>query len=213
MEIRRYPSDLLLSNMYLIVEGDSALVIDPSRDTGPGDGLTIDRILLTHEHYDHISGVKAWKEKTTAPVLCSRACAENIQSPKKNLARLFDAFCELQTWMVLEEKPDSDMEYACQADEWFQDRMRLDWKGHQIELFEMPGHSGGSIGILLDGAHFFSGDSLMEKHPIELRFPGGSRKQWKETGEPRLAALPEGIHVYPGHFGDFIYHKEKGGCL
>ena len=68
----------------------------------------------------------------------------------------------------------------------------------------------GSIGILLDGTHFFSGDSLMENSEIELRMPGGSRKKWKEIGEPRLKQIPDGIRVYPGHFEDFIYKKEGG---
>ena len=33
----------------------------------------LDRILLTHEHYDHISGVTLLREKTGGRVLCSRA--------------------------------------------------------------------------------------------------------------------------------------------
>ena len=36
MEIRRYESDLLVSNMYLIVEENAAIVIDPYRDVSPG---------------------------------------------------------------------------------------------------------------------------------------------------------------------------------
>jgi glyoxylase-like metal-dependent hydrolase (beta-lactamase superfamily II) len=177
MEIRRYESGLLSSNMYVIVEENHAIVIDPFDDIGPATGLVIDCILLTHEHYDHISGVNLWKEKTGAPVLCSKICAENIQDPKKNLANHFKEFCELQTWMMLEEIPSSDPEYSCTADQMFEDEMDLNWQGHTFILFEIPGHSLGSIGILLDGTEFFSGDSLMEKSEIELRLPGGSRKK------------------------------------
>ena len=92
IEIRRYVSGLLSSNMYVLGEGDHALIIDPFEDTAPAQGLTVDTIILTHEHYDHISGVELWKACTGAPVLCSRACAENIQSPKMNLARHFREF-------------------------------------------------------------------------------------------------------------------------
>ena len=210
MQIRRFVSGLLSSNMYLVTENGHAIVIDPFADTDPAKGLQMDYILLTHEHYDHISGVNLWKKDTGAPLLCSCACAENIKNPRKNLARHFRDFCELQTWVSLEEIPWSDPEYACEADETFTDETTLTWQGHSIHLFEMPGHSSGSTGILLDGTFFFSGDSLMENEEIELRLPGGSRKKWEETGKQRLQALPEGITVYPGHFREFTYQR-KGG--
>ncbi len=209
MEIRRYVSGLISSNMYVIVEDDHAVVIDPFDDTTPGKDLVIDYIILTHEHYDHISGVNIWKEDSDAVVICSKACADNIQDSKKNFARYFKDFCEIQTWMVLDEIPYSNPDYICSADRTFVDKMTFQWRDHNFELFEIPGHSLGSIGIIIDGKHFFSGDSLMENFDIELRLPGGSRKKWREIGEPRLACIPDGIRVYPGHFEDFIY-KRKG---
>ena len=200
-------SGLLCSNMYLIVEDDHAIVIDPFVNTTPSNGLTIDYILLTHEHYDHISGVIAWKETTGAQVLCSRACAENIQNPRKNLANHFKEFCELQTWMKLDEIPWSDPDYSCFADQTFEDEMTLQWQGHEFHLFEIPGHSQGSIGIMMDGSDFFSGDSLMENSEIELRMPGGSRKKWKDIGSKRIEAIPDGTKIWPGHFDTFILKK------
>lgn len=190
--------------MYVVVEGHRAIVIDPFDDVSPATGLTIDYILLTHEHYDHISGVNTWKKATGALVLCSKACAENIQNPKKSLANHFKEFCELQTWVVLDEIPASDPEYTCLADQTFEDEMNLEWQGHFFRLFEIPGHSQGSIGILLDGKEFFSGDSLMENSEIELRMPGGSRKKWREIGSKRVDAIPEGTRIWPGHFECFI---------
>lgn len=211
MIINRYESDLLCSNMYVVSENGHAIVIDPYRNIIPAAGLTIDRIILTHEHYDHISGVQLWKEHTKAPVLCSRACADNIDNPKKNLAGYFDEFCGLQTWVELNELPDADRNYSCSADDAFEESMSFDWQGHDWNLFEMPGHSQGSIGILLDEKYFFSGDSLIENHEIATRLPGGSRKKWNEVGAPRLSSIPVGITVYPGHFQSFIYHKIPAG--
>ena len=205
IEIRRYVSGLLSSNMYVLAEGKRAIVIDPFEDTAPARGLEIDYILLTHEHYDHISGVNIWKKTTGARVLCSKACGENMRNPKKNLANHFKDFCELQTWIELDEIPASDPWYTCAADETFEGGRTLNWQGHVIEMFEMPGHSPGSTGILLDGNAFFSGDSLMANSEIELRLPGGSRKKWETVGAPRLAKISIGIKVFPGHFEAFIY--------
>lgn len=207
MEIRRYESGLLSSNMYVIVEGNHAIVIDPFDDVSPAGGLKVDYILLTHEHYDHISGVNVWKKMTGALVLCSRACAENIQNPKKNMSNHFKEFCELQTWIELDEIPASDPNYSCSADQMFEDQMELRWRGHILRLFEIPGHSQGSIGIMLDEKEFFSGDSLMGNSEIELRMPGGSRKKWKEIGSKRIEALPNGIRIWPGHFNEFCLHR------
>ena len=207
--IRRYISGLLSSNMYVVVEGDHAVVIDPFDDLSAAEGLTIDTILLTHEHYDHISGVNAWKAATGAPVLCSKPCAENIQNPKKNLASHFKEFCALQTWIKLEEIPSSDPEYACSAGETFELETMLPWRGHEFRLFEIPGHSQGSIGIMLDNKDFFSGDSLLENCEIELRMPGGSRKKWKEIGSKRIEAIPNGTRIWPGHFDSFVLQRAK----
>lgn len=209
MEIRRYVSGLLSSNMYLIVEGNRGIVVDPCADTMPAQGLQVDYILLTHEHYDHISGVNVWKARTGARVLCSKACGENLQSPRKNLAALFRQFCELQTWIELEDIPESDPDFTCAAEETFENEMSLQWQGHTLSLFEIPGHSRGSIGILLDGKEFFSGDSLMEHSKIELRMPGGSRKLWSQIGSKRIEAIAEGTRVWPGHFGSFLLHRTE----
>ena len=200
-------SSLLSSNMYVIVENDHAVVIDPFDDISPAEGLMVDHIILTHEHYDHISGVNTWKEFTGTSVLCSRACAENIQNPKKNLANHFREFCELQTWMELKEIPSSNPDYSCFADKWFTDEMMFQWQGHKFHLFEIPGHSQGSIGIMLDDVEFFSGDSLMENSEIELRIPGGSKKKWLEIGSKRIEAIPDGTRIWPGHFESFILKK------
>ena len=205
IEIKRYESNLLSSNMYVVIEGDHAIVIDPFENTAPSEGLTIDYIFLTHEHYDHISGVNAWKKAKDVPVLCSRFCATNIQNPRCNLAYFFADFCELQTWIRLDSIPMHDKNYSCKTDMFFDDDLTLEWRGHHWHLFEIPGHSMGSIGIVLDHSAFFSGDSLLENSEINLRFPGGSKKRWQEISMPRLQSIPKGIHIYPGHFKDFIY--------
>lgn len=204
MDIRRYDTGLLSSSMYLIVDGGRAVVIDPCRNTSVAQGLRVDLLVVTHEHYDHISGVNIWKERYGAPLFCSAACAQNLRSPRKNLARYFEAFCELQTWVPLEQIPKADLNYTCEADRTFTDVAQWRWQGHVFDFMEIPGHSQGSIGILLDGVHFFSGDSLMWGRSIELHFPGGSEELWERVGRPRVESLPAGTRVWPGHFDGYV---------
>ena len=209
MIIRKYVSDLLLSNMYILEEGGHGLVIDPCNNIEPGEGLCIDKILLTHEHYDHISGVNLWKEAYHTGVLCSKACADNICNPKKSLVRYFDVFCEIQDWVKIDEVPSVDFAYACTAEETFDDELIFEWQSHKVHLFTLPGHSKGSIGILVDDYDFFSGDSVMGEEKVELRLPGSSPKLWKEVAVPRLEMLPKDLCVHPGHFEE--YRLQKGG--
>ena len=204
MRIRKVDSGLLHSCMYVVEENGHALIVDPCTDTGAAGGLTVDCLLVTHEHYDHISGVNAWKERCGAPLLCSRVCAERIRDPRKNMSRYFDVFCQMQSWVPMGDTIVEPVEYTCEADRTFEDRMSFSWQGHSVSLMEIPGHSPGSIGIRIDDTDFFSGDSLLENTETELRFPGGSAKKWEEIGKKRIEALPEGIRIWPGHFESFL---------
>ncbi|MBR3108787.1 MAG: MBL fold metallo-hydrolase [Clostridia bacterium] len=206
MNVERYDSGLLNSSMYIVSENDHAIVIDPCLNTKAAEEYKIDYLLITHEHYDHIFGVNAWKERTGAPLVCSETCAERVQDPKKNQARHFDSFCEIQSFSSHWDLDFFNPGFICKADITFEGKMSFEWHAHTIKLLEIPGHSPGSIGIWIDDC-FFSGDSLLEGKEIELRFPGGSRRDWEENGKKIIAGLPNGTVVFPGHFGRFIFNR------
>lgn len=208
MNIKKIDSGILHSCMYIIEENKHAIVIDPCKCVDYAEGLIIDYIIITHEHYDHISGVNEWKKTTGAPLLCSKVCAENIKDPKKNMSRYFEAFCMIQTWIPTEQIEVKNVEdYTCEADKTFEGETVLEWQKHKITLFELLGHSKGSIGIYVDNADFFSGDSLMRDYDVELRLPGGSDYEWKISGKKKIEAIPEGTMIWPGHFDNYIMHK------
>ena len=204
MVIKRYKTELMSSNMYVIIEGRHALIIDPCNNVKPAANLIVDRILLTHEHYDHISGVNDWKNLTGADVMCSNNCAVNIMNPRKNMSRYFNEFCALQTMFPTKGVSLDISDYVCKADMIFENETSFCWQGHTVTLIEIPGHSLGSIGIYVDESGFLTGDSLFKDCDTELRLPGGSIRKWKEVGEKRIEAIPRGIKVWPGHFDCFV---------
>jgi len=204
MKMKRIISQYLKSNMYIITERNKAILIDPCISESTYQYLSqkqikIDCLYVTHEHYDHISGVNWWKERTGAELFCSRKCAQNIANSRKNMSHYFDIFCSLQTWQPVDEMvPVSD--YVCTAEHSFEDGYSAVWNGHKLVFKELPGHSEGSSALLIDEKIIFAGDSLFKDYETGLRLPGGSEKLWNEVSKPWLFHLSQDVIVYPGHF-------------
>ena len=212
MNITRNISQLLSSNMFIIEEGLHIIIIDPFVneriiDTLIKEGKVIDYIFLTHEHYDHISGVNWLKNSYGGTVVCGALCAQNIQNIKKNFSTFFSAFCEIQEYITVTKEMADVKDYICTADKIIANNNIITWQGHSIKAFETPGHSPGSVCYLLDSKYLFSGDSLLKDFPVQLRFPGGNKKQYLEVTMPFLHGLANDIFVYPGHHEPF-YLKE-----
>lgn len=203
MTVHRVVSDLLLSNMYIVEEDGWAIIVDPCQNNHTAVKWTPEWLFLTHEHYDHISGVNQWKMYCGAPVLCSMRCGERIQNTKENMARYFKSLCCMQKNQVKSVPDDYEPSYTCKASAVFVEDTEFTWRGHVVKLILLPGHSPGSAGLLIDNC-LFSGDSLFDRQETELRFPGGSEKEWKEISLPKLRALPPDTIVYPGHFRQFL---------
>lgn len=208
MGIISFPTPLLCSNMYLISETDHGIILDPHSDRAMliqigAAAKQIDYIILTHEHYDHISGTNALRKRFGCPVLCSDACAARIKDPVANLSHYFNAYAQMQTGEPITDEILLTEDYVTYADATFAGQMTLDWQGHRLELTETPGHSPGSICILLDGTFLFSGDTLLPSGKAMTRFPGGSSRRYREKAIPYLRSLPPDTTVYPGHYEAF----------
>ncbi|MDO5787125.1 MAG: MBL fold metallo-hydrolase [Phascolarctobacterium sp.] len=202
MKIKRFNNNLVRANMYLIENDEHSLIIDPSTIDYLSINGVVDYIILTHEHYDHISAVNYWKDKTNAKVIASANCQKGLQNPARNFSRFYKEFCELQTMIKIEDDIEN-CEYSCSADITFNGEYLLNWQSNSLRLFECPGHSKGSICVLLNNKILFCGDTLFKDYPIATGFPGGSKKQWVEYSKPMLKSLPKDIIVYPGHFQPF----------
>lgn len=198
-----YPID---ARMYLLLENKKALIIDPcisekALQLLEENDVTETLVLLTHEHYDHISGVNWLREHIpSVHVLCSSACAKALPSPSKNLSNFWEILFVGKDKETQEYVRNMNIQpYSCTADHTFEKEHELSWEGHTLFLKETPGHSKGSICILLDGQILFSGDSLVTGYPTITRLPGGSKKEYAEVTLPWLRSLTPSIMVYPGH--------------
>lgn len=153
-----YPID---SNMYVILENKKALIIDPCVSEEAKEYLKSEQVkeilvLLTHEHYDHISGVNWLRECfPQVKVFCSEACANGIVKPTRNLSAYYEILFSSKEEEIREYVKNMDVQpYSCQADETYEGRKEWNWEGHKIAMQETPGHSKGSSCILMDDIVF-----------------------------------------------------------
>lgn len=195
LKIERFVNQLMTSNCYVVVDEKSGhcLCIDPASEKSEREiayigqnGLTLDYIILTHEHTDHTWGVNALKERfAEAKVICSEVCREN-------LAKEFQAY-----FLLYFDNP--DYQYTvCQVDETTEALGgHLLWQGHEIRFAPTPGHSLGSISIDIDG-RLFTGDAIMQSKPY-VNKRNGSKELFFESVKKILETYPQETLVYPGH--------------
>lgn len=187
------------SNCYLVVDEASkhCICIDPAserslREIGyiGSKGLTLDYIILTHEHTDHTWGCNALVDKFGAKVICSEVC-------KQNLKKEFQAY-----FLLYYDNP--DYQYTvCQVDDTTEELgNKLEWQGHNIEFVNTPGHSMGSVCILIKGI-LFSGDTIMQAKPY-INKRNGSKEKFLESVSNILETFSEDTLIYPGHGEPFL---------
>ncbi|MBQ3106121.1 MAG: MBL fold metallo-hydrolase [Eggerthellaceae bacterium] len=182
----------LENNVYLIGNGATTLVVDPSCDAPAilaalGE-RSVDAILLTHYHYDHVGAAAALRASTGAPVIASAVDAPQVQG---------DVSAPLGHREV----------EPCPVDH------RVD-HGDVLQLGDMPwkviatpGHSPGSVcyyivpefGNHADGAPVLvAGDTLFCGSIGRTDFLDGSMADMRASLR-RLAVLPDETIVLPGH--------------
>ena len=89
--LERWTEPLAESNCYLLGEAGRAVVIDPNDPRGPLErlealGWTPERILLTHEHCDHMAGLEALRNRWPGVwVAATAACSAGLGDTRLNM--------------------------------------------------------------------------------------------------------------------------------
>ena len=196
------------SNMYVLVEGNEAIVVDSNitdevLDSLKKHGVEKIHLFLTHEHYDHSHGVCWWQEQIETLLYCHRDCKGQLSTKKKSNPRLV-AFVLAQKDRKSGGHQYDDFrqqvrEYSLEPNTLLDDLQKLCVAGHLITSYHVPGHSPGSCCYLLDEQILFSGDTLIAGNKIITAFKGGSVEDMITCTISKLKALSDDLWVLPGH--------------
>ena len=143
-------------------------------------GVSVEWILITHGHYDHIGTLKEAKKATGAIVCVSAQDAIKLTDDVENMGRGMEA-CPPRI----------------PADRQVGEGDILPLGQMEIRVLATPGHTPGCLCFLCGGA-LFSGDTLFRDTVGATHFPGGDEETLRRS-VARLTALPADLEVYPGH--------------
>jgi glyoxylase-like metal-dependent hydrolase (beta-lactamase superfamily II) len=180
-------------NTYLLRrEGsDRALIVDPG-DEAPKLlaaieelGVTLDGILLTHTHFDHVGAV--------APVAKATGAEVWVPEIEKGVLADINSFVP---WPGFGPFDSWDAEHTLAGGE------KLELAGFEIDVLFTPGHSPGHVTFSIpDEQAVFSGDVLFQGSVGRTDLPGGDWPTLLESIRTLVETLPPETTVYPGHMG------------
>ena len=149
------------TNCYFLYRegGTKAVVVDPA-ENGAGifkllseKDFTVEAILLTHGHFDHIGGAAELKKASGAKVYALAEEKKVCRTPELNLS------AQMPPVVTIE------------ADEWLTDGQTVETAGISFQVIATPGHTvGGCCYYCKEGGFLFSGDR-------QNRFPDRQHEQ------------------------------------
>ena len=187
LKIHTLPLGAYQTNTY-IVHGDGSgtcAVIDPGYEAETilekvrSLGLTVDAILLTHGHFDHVGAVRKLAAEADCDVYL---CAEDLQLPPMLTA--------------------GPLYYTKSYAEGTQLRLA----GLDIGVLHTPGHTPGSVCLVCENA-IFSGDTLFAGSCGRTDLGGDWNTITRSLN--RLAAIEGDFAVYPGHGESTTLARER----
>ena len=192
------PTGPLQENAILVAGAQNqGFLFDPGDDAAHvlalvrAAGVTVQAILLTHAHFDHIGAVQPVREALRVPVFLHPADLPLYRLGADSAAR----------WSLPFTQP-ADPEHPITQDQVF--------TAGDLHLTarELPGHAPGHVVFVADG-FVIAGDTLFAGGIGRTDLPGGNHPQLLSGIAQELLTLPGDTAVYPGHGPATTIEREK----
>lgn len=199
--VQRFVNQLMTSNCYIIHNtiSRSCIIIDPGSEKSKNEikyiednKLHPEYIILTHEHTDHNWGVNSLRDQyKEIKLICTVDCEQNISKTNKSY---FLFYYNNKDYDYIIEP--ADLLITKQTD-------YLYWETQQICFIYTPGHTCGSMCILIENM-IFTGDTFMQ-YKSYIPKNKGSKKDFDNSIKLLEQIFEENndFVIYPGHGNEF----------
>lgn len=206
LELRAAPP--FMTNGFVLGCADTraGIIIDPGDnvdaliDTAQAMRLSIEYILLTHAHLDHITGVSRAKEAFDVPIALHR---DDLP--------LYDAIVEQGRWFGLQLRKQAPIDMFLDPDE-----EPITFGHYEIHTHHTPGHSPGGVCFEIrnqdesDGnPTLIVGDTLFAGSVGRVDLPGGDMHTLLHSIRSVLFEFDDDCVVYPGHGDPTTIGRER----
>jgi glyoxylase-like metal-dependent hydrolase (beta-lactamase superfamily II) len=202
IDVRMFTVGPLQENCFIVRRKDAttAVMVDPGEEA---DRLlkaleslhieTLEAILLTHTHFDHIGAVAAVARATNAPVYCPELEKAILASPNQYMpTQMFGEF------------------EGYEADLTVSGGEALELADLTLDVHFTPGHSPGHVTYAVrDEDALLSGDVLFQGSVGRVDLPGGDWPTLLNSIESLIEAYSPETTVYPGHMGITTLGRER----
>jgi hydroxyacylglutathione hydrolase len=202
IDVRMFTVGPVQENCFIVRAKDSgaALIVDPGDEADKllraVDELgieTVEAILVTHTHFDHVGAVAPVAQATNAPVYCP-------ELEREVLANIMDYV----PW------PGFGPFESYEADHTVAGGETLELAGLKIEVLFTPGHSPGHVTYAIrDERALFSGDVLFQGSVGRVDLPGGDWPTLLSSIQTLVDDFAPETVVYPGHMGITTLERER----
>lgn len=186
---------------YIDAHSKSGFLIDPGAQAGliydviARNGWHIEKILLTHGHFDHMGAAEVLREKLVAPIYIYPSDAKYLTDPYLNLSANSG---EAITVPHYEELYDGEII-----------RLKAN-SGFYLKVIHTPGHTPGSVTYYSTEENAaFVGDTLYQHGPGLTNFPGGDRRELEQSIIHRILTLPPQTVLLSGHSSPITVAEES----
>jgi hydroxyacylglutathione hydrolase len=146
-------------------------------------GCTIQALLLTHGHWDHILDAHLFAGEEIS--IMGHAADKLLFENPEVMASFSIPGVDFKGFAV---------------DQWLKENQNLKVAGIEMEIFEVPGHCPGSLLFYLEKASLaFVGDAIFCRGIGRCDLPGGNFETLKNSIQKKIYSLPDKTELYSGH--------------